>query len=204
MFQGQIGGNQGAATFSGLNNQDAQADTAHNPVTAGEVFCPGSGAQGILTDYSPLVENIAGQTGILTGINYIKAAGKYGNTSTAGRQSAAMGDGVNSFGHTADDGNPVAGQVAGDFLGYLPAVDRSAAGTHHCQAPLILREQGAPDIKYRRVIIYLLESGGVLLVVAGQRFYPVAVELCHLFIQGDSGAPVFNCLNRVSVQASPL
>src|SRR4030042_874175 len=94
-----------------------------------------------------------------------------------------MSDGIDAFSQPADDSYLTARQVRDHLFGDLFAVNGCPPRADHCQAPLILRQQIALDIKYGRIIIYLFESAGIFRIVRGKDFNAVALELFHLGVR---------------------
>jgi hypothetical protein len=79
------------------------------------------------------------QPGVLGRIDYIKAARQHRDCPASGRKGTLVGNGINAACQPTGNCDAVAYQVARQFFGDLFAVNRSVAGAHDRQAPIIFK-----------------------------------------------------------------
>ncbi len=99
-----------------------------------------------------------------------------------------MGHGINAGGQSADDSDPVAGQLLRDLFGGLPAVHGRMPGAHHSYSTLVLADERPSNVDQYGAIVYLPESWREERIVGAQRLDVESLQFPQLVIEGNAGA----------------
>lgn len=114
MFEGESGGDEGAATGSGFDDDGGECQAGDDAVAGGEGVAEGFVVDGQFADEAAVVGDAGGEVGVFGWVDFSETAAEHGDGSPVGTESAAVGFGVDAAGETGDDGEAGGAELMGE------------------------------------------------------------------------------------------
>ena len=122
-----------------FDDEDTQAEPREYTIAARKIVSPRLRAQRLFAHQHPVLGDFPRQLAVLRRVDDVQPAGHHADRPAARLQGRPVGDGINSPGQPADDGDAIGGQLVGHLLGHLAPIGRRPARADDGDRPFISR-----------------------------------------------------------------
>ena len=167
LFGGKAGGDEGAATGSGFDNDCADREAADDAIALGEASGTRRGVGRSFAEEGPALEDLFGEGVVFGRVDVEDAATEDGEGSSAGGEGAAVGSGIDTASQAADDGDAGSCEAPGKAFRLAESVVSCVACADDGNSQAVCGAEAAAEEKETGRIVDLFEGGWIGVVVVG-------------------------------------